>query len=81
MGDNRRPAVLPARAPLRAPFRLTEEWYRNSVVRLQARLHEDGLDGIILGDVWNIIYFCNDKIKCMLSFPKCPLPPKVEWLV
>lgn len=44
-------------APLEPPFRLPEAWYRENVKRLQARLGENGLDGIILEDVWNIIYF------------------------
>jgi Xaa-Pro dipeptidase len=57
MDDNLRPASPPAPTPLRAPFRLTEDWYRNNVARLQARLEENGLDGIILENVWNIIYF------------------------
>ncbi len=44
-------------APLEPPFRLPEAWYRENVKRLQARLGENGLEGIILEDVWNIIYF------------------------
>ncbi len=39
------------------PFRLPEAWYRQNMTRLQATLSENGLDGIILEDVWNIIYF------------------------
>ncbi|MFQ6113965.1 MAG: aminopeptidase P family N-terminal domain-containing protein, partial [bacterium] len=48
---------IPAMAPLKPPFRLTEEWYRKTVQRLQAKLSENGLDGLILEDRWNIIYF------------------------
>jgi len=44
-------------APLQPPFRLPESWYRKAVRRLQAKLEERGLDGMILGDQWNIIYF------------------------
>ena len=44
-------------AALSPPFRLPETWYRNNVERLQARLQEQGLDGILLEDAWNIIYF------------------------
>ena len=44
-------------AALEPPFRLPEAWYRENVRRLQARLEENHLDGIILEDVWNIIYF------------------------
>jgi Xaa-Pro aminopeptidase len=54
------PKFVPSISPfdgLRPPFRLSEAWYRANVKRLQARLEEHGLDGIILEDVWNIIYF------------------------
>lgn len=44
-------------APLTAPFRLDPKWYRNTVRRLQVKLAERGLDGMILENVWNIIYF------------------------
>ncbi len=47
----------PAAAPLAEPFRLPESWYRNTVKRLQAKLSEKGLDGVILKDRWNLIYF------------------------
>lgn len=43
--------------PLEPPFRLPESWYRNTIKRLQARLEENGIDGMILEDRWNIIYF------------------------
>ena len=48
---------IPAVEPLEPPFRLPEKWYRKNMQRLQAKLQERGLDGIILEDVWNIIYF------------------------
>ena len=37
--------------------RLDETWHRRAIARLQARLHEEGIDGALLGDRWNIIYF------------------------
>lgn len=52
-----RAQALPAAAPLAEPFRLPESWYRNTVKRLQAKLSEKGLDGVILKDRWNLIYF------------------------
>lgn len=55
--DSKIPVSIPPMKPLKAPFRLPEEWYRKNVMRLQARLEENGLDGIILENVWNIIYF------------------------
>ncbi|MBM4456358.1 MAG: aminopeptidase P family protein [Chloroflexi bacterium] len=42
---------------LQPPFRLPETWYRGAIARLQARLEENGLDGILLSNIWNIIYF------------------------
>lgn len=48
---------IPPMAPLEPPFRLPEAWYRKNFQRLQITLEENGLDGIILEDVWNIIYF------------------------
>lgn len=48
---------IPPMQPLEPPFRLPEAWYRQNMARLQARLAEMDLDGIILADVWNIIYF------------------------
>jgi Xaa-Pro dipeptidase len=47
---------VPQVTPLSPPFRLSESWYRQTVKRLQDRLAERGLDGIILKDRWNIIY-------------------------
>lgn len=43
-------------APLEPPFRLPAQWYQNTVKRLQQKLGEKGLDGVILKDRWNIIY-------------------------
>ncbi len=37
--------------------RLDEPWHRRTIRRLQARLQEEGIDGVLLGDRWNIIYF------------------------
>jgi len=48
---------IPAMEPLEPPFRLPESWYRNTTRRLQQELSDRGLDGMILGDQWNIIYF------------------------
>ena len=48
---------IPPMTPLEPPFRLPESWYRKNMARLQASLAENGLDGMILEDVWNIIYF------------------------
>ncbi|MDW8167529.1 MAG: aminopeptidase P family N-terminal domain-containing protein [Acidobacteriota bacterium] len=47
---------IPQVTPLSPPFRLPESWYRQTVKRLQERLAQRGLDGIILKDRWNIIY-------------------------
>jgi Xaa-Pro aminopeptidase len=43
-------------APLEPPFRLPVRWHQQTVKRLQNKLGEKGLDGIILKDRWNIIY-------------------------
>lgn len=48
---------IPSIAPLEPPFRLPEAWYRKAIKRLQAQLENNGLDGIILEDIWNIVYF------------------------
>jgi Xaa-Pro dipeptidase len=48
---------FPTMEDLLPPFRLSETWHQGTVKRLQARLLENGLDGIILEDVWNIIYY------------------------
>ena len=37
--------------------RLPIEWHKNTVKRLQQKLRERGLDGILITDRWNIIYF------------------------
>jgi len=36
--------------------RLDEVWHKGAIKRLQARLQEEGIDGALLGDRWNIIY-------------------------
>jgi Xaa-Pro aminopeptidase len=37
--------------------RLDTVWHRAAVRRLQGRLQEEGIDGALLSDRWNIIYF------------------------
>jgi Xaa-Pro aminopeptidase len=37
--------------------RLPLEWYQKTVMRLQQKLADRGLDGIFIKDRWNIIYF------------------------
>jgi Xaa-Pro aminopeptidase len=37
--------------------RLDEAWHRGAIRRLQGRLREEGIDGVLLSDRWNIIYF------------------------
>ena len=37
--------------------RLPLEWHKSTVRRLQGKLEERGLDGILITDRWNIIYF------------------------
>ena len=37
--------------------RLPLEWHKSAVRRLQEKLGERGLDGILITDLWNIIYF------------------------
>jgi len=37
--------------------RLDDLWSKRAIQRLQARLHEEGIDAVLLGDRWNIIYF------------------------
>jgi hypothetical protein len=37
--------------------RLPLEWHQNQVVKLQQKLRDRGLDGILISDRWNIIYF------------------------
>jgi Xaa-Pro aminopeptidase len=48
--------LIPEMAPLEPPFRLSESWYRQTVKRLQEKMDENGLDGMIFRDRWNIIY-------------------------
>ncbi len=58
-----RGGVSPASAGLRLqtlasgkPFRMTEEWYRRQIKKVQEKLGERGLKGIILGDSNNLNY-------------------------
>ena len=37
--------------------RLDEAWHRATVRRFQSRLQEEGFDGALISDRWNIIYF------------------------
>ena len=37
--------------------RLDETWHRGTIKRLQGRLQEEGIEGALLADRWNIIYF------------------------
>ncbi len=37
--------------------RLDEAWHRAAIRRLQEKLREEGIDAVLLGDRWNIIYF------------------------
>ncbi len=48
---------VPEAFSLEPPFRLSEAWYRKNVERLQAELRENRVDGMILEDTWNVIYF------------------------
>jgi len=48
--------LIPEMSPLQPPFRLAENWYRQTIARLQEKLGENGIDGMICKDVWNIIY-------------------------
>lgn len=52
-------AATPAPAPppsLTPPFRLSEQWYRATVGRLQAKLRERNLDGILVSEENNQLY-------------------------
>ncbi len=51
-----KPATDPATGLRDVPDRLPIAWYRDCVRRLQAKLGELGLDGILLRDRWDIIY-------------------------
>lgn len=55
--DIKSPVSISPMESLEPPFRLPEAWYQKSTERLQSKLQEKGLDGVILEDVWNIIYF------------------------
>ncbi|MCZ6694927.1 MAG: M24 family metallopeptidase [Acidobacteria bacterium] len=37
--------------------RLDQSWYRRAVRRLQEKMQEEGIDGTLLADRWNIIYY------------------------
>src|SRR3989442_843515 len=37
--------------------RLDDLWNKRAIQRLQTRLREEGIDAVLLGDRWNIIYF------------------------
>jgi Xaa-Pro dipeptidase len=37
--------------------RLDQNWHKAAIGRLQEKLAEDGIDGVLLSDRWNIIYF------------------------
>jgi Xaa-Pro aminopeptidase len=52
----RNPATDPGTGVQDRPDRLPVAWYRSCVARLQAKLAEAGLDGILLRDQWNIVY-------------------------
>jgi Xaa-Pro aminopeptidase len=47
----------PARPEPALVDRLDVAWHRAAVRRLQARLREAGIDGVLLSDRWNVIYF------------------------
>jgi len=47
----------PDHPKLAAFDRLDEAWYRRAVARLQEKLQEQGLEGAVLGDRWNLVYF------------------------
>ena len=49
--------LIPPMQPIAPPFRLDQDWYKWNLGRLQGKLSEQGMDGILLKDVWNIIYF------------------------
>lgn len=51
-----RKELIPEMAPLKPPFRLSENWYRQTIQRLQQKMDENGLDGMVFRDRWNIIY-------------------------
>ncbi len=49
--------LIPKMQPLEPPFRLEQGWYQGNMSRLQQKLEEQKLDGVLLENVWNIIYF------------------------
>jgi Xaa-Pro aminopeptidase len=48
--------LIPEMKPLSPPFRLSEAWHRQTIGRLQEKMAENGLDGMVCKEVWNIIY-------------------------
>lgn len=50
------PGTDPATGLQDRPDRLPISWYRGCIARLQTKLGEMGLDGILLRDQWNIVY-------------------------
>ena len=57
-GDSARMLASRPEHPTPATFdRLPREWHENTVKRLQQTLRDRGLDGILITDRWNIIYF------------------------
>ena len=57
-GESARMLVDNPNHPTPATFdRLPLEWHQNTVRRLQEKLGERGLDGILIQDRWNLIYF------------------------
>ncbi len=46
----------PSPPSLKPPFRLSQDWYRATVGRLQAKLRDQKLDGIIVSDENNLVY-------------------------
>lgn len=51
-----KPQRDPATGAVDRPDRLPVEWYRRTVARIQSKLNDRGLAGILLRDRWNIIY-------------------------
>ena len=52
----RAPATDPATGVQDRPDRLPVAWYRACIARIQQKLGEQGLDGILLRDQWNVVY-------------------------
>ncbi len=53
-GDKEWPKV--SYSPPKPPYRLGVDWHRRTIARLQEKLGEKGLDGMVVKDRWNIIY-------------------------